>query len=185
MPDDVQISIRIPQSDLTYFRELQGNIEPLLRAVENEVAERSLRTIKGATPVGLTYAKRGKKKSGELKKRRGKVYKRSGALKKSWEIGRDKAGTFITTDKPYAAVLEEGGYPGTTPPRLVNQPAVGKGGIYGVRTQAFGSGIYSTQALGGMIEPFIDGKRTGSGPPLDKILQHVVNQLMKAIDRVG
>lgn len=179
------IEVNIRKEDIEYFNRLEGKLGGVLKSIETEVSDKLLRAIKGATPVGLKYNTRGENKAGGKKKRRGKVWKRSGELKKSWKSSSSSKGSTIQTSKPYAAVLEEGAYPGTTPSRLINQPAVGKGGKYGIRTVAAQGGIFSTQAVGGIIEPFLEGDRTGSGKVLDRIIKQVVNQLIRELRSVS
>ena len=64
-----------------------------------------------------------------------------GTLKSMWIDTKIRGGVSVGNVMPYAPTLEEGLY-----------TSVGKSG----KTVAFGGGIYSTQAIGGMITPMVE-----------------------------
>jgi hypothetical protein len=83
-------------------------------------------------------------------------------LTESWDIEIDKenlVGT-VFTDVPYAETLERGLYPGVGP-----------------RTKAAEGGIFSRQAVGGIVQPLIDDRER-----IDKAMDAVLAMLEKAID---
>lgn len=175
-----KIVIKVKQSDLEFFDKMGDRLRPLLDDIEKEIATKSLRLVKGNTPVGLVYKPLPVLKSGGKGKRKGNAkYQKSGELKRSWKVGKHTEGHAIETNRPYARVLEEGLYPGTTPQRLIYQPAVGKGGVYGIRTVRTGEGIFSTQAREGIIAPLLkeDAKAFQS------IINDVVNQTIREMYR--
>jgi hypothetical protein len=113
------------------------------------------RMVQGRTPIGWTYVK-----SGDRKTKKSASYKKSGALKASWQ-GPTKEGNawVVYTGLPYASVLEEGKYPG------VGAKPSGFPGTY-PRTVGDAGGIYSTQAVGGIVGPMLEDKESPLGPGL-------------------
>lgn len=131
-----------------------------------EAAERALndyiRTIKARvldrTPVGQRYQKAEKTKAGKrFKGPRGKGrYVTSGNLWRSWKVDSLGLGKVsVYTDVPYASVLEEGKYPGIGP-----------------RTSRGPGGIYSKQAVGGILGPLLED---------EELIDGMVNRLVKEI----
>jgi hypothetical protein len=131
-----------------------------------EAAERALndyiRTVKARvldrTPVGQKYKKAEKTKAGKpMKGPRGKGrHVASGNLWRSWKVASLGLGAVsVYTDVPYADVLEEGKYPGIGP-----------------RTASGPGGIYSKQAVGGILGPLLEDK---------ELMDGMVNRLIKEI----
>ncbi|MBI4962499.1 MAG: HK97 gp10 family phage protein [Desulfomonile tiedjei] len=85
----------------------------------------------------------------------------TGALTRSWKEETTEKGFTVGTDLPYAIVLEEGRYKGVGP-----------------RTAASGGGIYSRQAVGGIIAPLLRNDKL-----IDKCLDIVIEQIQKQIEQ--
>lgn len=84
-------------------------------------------------------------------------------IKGSWSsIEMTANGFTFGTDKPYAVTLEEGLYSGL-----------------GDRTMPHGSGIFSSQAPGGMIQPILDDDRL-----MRRIGELVVSEMVRGMDSV-
>lgn len=66
------------------------------------------------------------------------------------------------TDRPYATTLEEGRYSGIGP-----------------RTVRHGSGIFSSQAPGGMIQPILDDEQF-----MRQMAELVVSEMIRGMDSV-
>ena len=84
----------------------------------------------------------------------------AGTLKGSWVgVTQVAGGASFGNVAPYANILEEGLYKGTGP-----------------RTIKAGSGVYSTQAIGGMIEPFVQSEDF-----LDQMADRIANKLLEKL----
>lgn len=132
--------------------------------------------VQGATPVGIRYQSYGKTKTGKTITRAGKKAKdgaehrigfryrgkwvASGELKKSWQEFASSQGNAqavgVSTDTPYAHILEGGKYKGIGKQRF----GLMAGGIAQVspRTVAGPGGVFSSRAPGGILKPILDNE---------------------------
>ena len=171
--------IEIDQRSLARIQSLPGGLRDVLISAEEDFAKKATGLFQGWTPVGLRYIPLGTKKRGGKKKRgKRKQFKQSGELKRSWEWSRlGTEGVVIGTPTPYAYILEQGLYPGTTPEWLQRMSAPGKGGVYGVRTIREGGGIWSSQAVGGIIGRFMESVQ------LERLIDYIVRRIGQALER--
>jgi len=95
---------------------------------------------------------------------RGKAKSHEEHIQASWQIEMEKLGwkASVFTDSPYGDTLEEGKYRGVGP-----------------RTQAGNGGIFSRQAVGGIIAPLINDPKE-----LDDAFAMVVSDFNARMDRI-
>jgi hypothetical protein len=71
----------------------------------------------------------------------------------------------------HTVILEEGAYPGVQDRSSKGQPN---------RTQHYGDGIYSTQALGGILGPLLEDEQL-----LEQIAEEIQRQILRRLEGVG
>jgi hypothetical protein len=172
-------TITVDQQAFQRLQSLPGGIRSVLQSAEEDFAKRATGLFQGWSPVGLQYVPLGRTQKGKKKARgKRKQFKQSARLKRSWEWSRvGTEGVVIGTPVPYAYILEQGLYPGTTPSWLQTMSAPGKGGVYGVRTVREGGKIWSSQAVGGIIGKFMESVQ------LEKLMSYIVRRIGAALER--
>jgi hypothetical protein len=160
-----------------------ASVPGALNAVVRNLTAKARENVRAYSPAGVVYVPRTRRRGKKAKKyvssyvgmqrqkKRGE--KERIPLKDSWSAvaQADELAFTFGTAKPYAPILELGLYPGTTPPRLARQPG------YGIRTVAATGGIYSTQAVGGIIGPWLQKAN------LDRMVEGEVNLLMRTLEK--
>jgi hypothetical protein len=109
--------------------------------------------LKSRTPKGEKKPRKRRRRKGQKK-----PYV-PGTLWKSWQYETGPAYIQFYTEVPYAHVLEYGKYKGVGP-----------------RTEAGEGGIYSKQAVGGMMRPLLD-----DAGMLDQILERIAKEIRRAV----
>jgi hypothetical protein len=179
MADDFSIGASITVSGLEHLLSLNENVEKALNLALGDIEATLLKIIKGRTPKGIRYQKIERTKSGKRKKGiRGKGrYVYSGAMGKSWTSELNDMVLSFTNPTQYSEILELGGYAG------VGEPKTGildgkEDSVISPRTVEGDGGIYSQQAVGGILEPLIDDTEF-----TNKIINAIVNEITKILGK--
>jgi hypothetical protein len=155
MSDDHMIKATVVITGTEALEGLDEKFDTAINIALGDIEATLLKIVKGRTPKGIRYRKIERTKKGErYKGLRGKGrYVYSGEMAKQWTSELDGLVLTLTNEAPYADILEAGGYPNIGKPKT--------GILEGVeteispRTKAEGGGIYSSQAVGGILEPLV------------------------------
>lgn len=152
----MQIQVNVSEKELSRLFDNMKSIDEVLVGVVQELATKIREFAVQRTPIGENWV-------------RGVGWKRSGRMKNSWSpVFKTGSSWSFTNSVPYANVVEEGLYPGIGTRR---QPP---------RTVASGGRIYSSQAIGGIVKPIIDGS-AGAESSIKHALEQALRELRSSL----
>lgn len=130
----MQIEVNVSDREIVKLFERANEYPKFLQETVQRLAEKLREFAVERTPIGEKYVK-------------GIGWSKSGHMKESWSSVTQDGDTFsFQNTVPYASIVDRGGYPGISPRHNPPKTAYGPDGK-----------IYSSQAIGGIIRPIIDG----------------------------